>query len=181
MVSKRSSGSCTTVSSQRLSRHTVGQTTYQIRLPQILAHAKQLIRRRAAHNKVLGKVNAPDAVEAADEGRARLGVQAGDNGADKVRAEAPLVQRAADEVGKGARRDRPLLAQAVHIGLVAEEVRDGGHIRREPREPEEHVVAVLEDLGEVVGHGERLHAQAQIAGDGHAVFADHGDTGAAVY
>ena len=38
----------------------------------------------------------------------------------------------------------------------------------------------VEDFGEVVGHGEGLHAKAQVAGDGDAVFADHADESAAV-
>lgn len=37
-----------------------------------------------------------------------------------------------------------------------------------------------EDLGEVVGHGEGLQAEAQVARDGDAVFAGHSDARAAV-
>ncbi len=74
----------------------------------------------------------------------------------------------------------PLLAQAVHVDLVAEQVRHGRHVGRQARQAQEHVVAVLEDLGEVVGHGQGLQAQAQVAGYGYAVFADHGHAGAAV-
>jgi hypothetical protein len=40
--------------------------------------------------------------------------------------------------------------------------------------------AIGEDLGEVVADGEGLEAEAQVAGDGDAVFADHGDAGTAV-
>jgi hypothetical protein len=42
------------------------------------------------------------------------------------------------------------------------------------------VRAIGEDLGEVVADGEGLEAEAQVAGDGDAVFADHGDAGTAV-
>lgn len=41
--------------------------------------------------------------------------------------------------------------------------------------------AVGEDLGEVVADGEGLQAEAQIAGDGHTVFADHCYAGAAIW
>jgi hypothetical protein len=157
-----------------------GQKTYQIRLPQTLAHAKQLLRRRARHDKVLCKVDAANAVEAADEGLSRLGVQAADNGRDKVRAEAALVEGGGDEVGKGARGDGALLAQAVHVDLVAEEVADGADVGGQAGQAQEDV-AVLEDFGEVVGDGQGLEAEAEIAGDGDAVLADHGDAGTAVW
>ena len=42
-------------------------------------------------------------------------------------------------------------------------------------------VAVAEDLGEVVGHRERLEAEPEVARDGDATVADHGDTGTAVF
>ena len=104
--------------------------TYKIRLPQTLTHAKQLIGRRPADNKVLCEINAPDAIKPADERLARFGLQSRDDRTDKVRAEALLVQRAADQIGEGARGDVPLLAQAVEVGLVAEEIRHGGHVGR---------------------------------------------------
>lgn len=157
----------------------MGVSTYHIRLPQTLTHAKELLRRGSRHDKVLGKVDAADAVEAADEGLARLGVEAGDDGGDKVGAEAALVERRGDEVGKGSGRDGALLAQAVHVDLVAEDVAHGADVGGQARQAEEDV-AVLEDLGEVVGDGEGLEAEAEIACDGDAVLADHGDGGAAV-
>jgi hypothetical protein len=40
----------------------------QVRLPQALAHAEQLVARCAAHDEVLSEVDAADAVEAADKG-----------------------------------------------------------------------------------------------------------------
>ncbi|KAJ8105932.1 hypothetical protein OPT61_g9875 [Boeremia exigua] len=147
------------------------------RLP--FARAEQLVARGAADDKVLGEVDAADAVEAADERLPRRLVDACDDGADKVRAEALLVQRRRDEVGHGLGRDVALLAQAVHVDLVAEEVRDGGHVGGESCQAKKYV-AVLEDFGEVVRHGERLHAQPQVARDGDAVLADHGHAGSAV-
>lgn len=156
------------------------QDTYQIRLPQTLAHAKQLLGRCARHDKVLCKVDAADAVETADEGLARLRVQAGDDGRDEVRAEAALVEGGGDEVGKGARGDGALLSQAVHVDLVAEEVADGADVGGQAGQAQEDV-AVLEDLGEVVGDGQGLEAEAEVAGDGDAVLADHGDAGTAVW
>ena len=41
--------------------------------------------------------------------------------------------------------------------------------------------AVGEDFGEIVGDGERLEAETEIAGDGYAVFSDHCYAGAAVW
>lgn len=154
--------------------------THQVGFPETLAHAEELLGGGAADDEVLGEVDAADGVEAADEGGAGLGVEAGDDGADEVGAEAALVEGGGDEVGEGGGGDGALLAQAVHVDLVAEQVRDGGHVGGEAGEPEEDGVAVLEDLGEVVGHGQGLQAEAQVAGDGHAVLAYHGHAGAAV-
>ena len=161
------------------SRKTTERETYQVRLPQAFAHAKQLLRSRAADNKVLGKVYAPDAIETANEGLAGLGLESGHDGRDEVWPEAALVQARRNEVRKGPRRDVALLAQSVQVNLVAEKIRDGRHVGSEPRQPQEYV-AVLKHFGEVVGDGEGLEAEAEIAGDGDAVLADHGDTGASV-
>lgn len=155
--------------------------THQIGLPQALTHAKQLLSRRATDNKVLGKVNAPNTVEAADERLARLGLQASYHRAHKVRAEALLVQGRRDEVGKGRGRNLALLAQAVHVDFVSEEVGDGGNIGGEAGKAKVHCLAVREDLGEVVGDGQGLETESEVAGDGDAVFAHHGYAGAAVW
>lgn len=153
--------------------------TYQIRLPQTLAHAEQLVAGGAAHDEVLGEVDAADGVEAADEGLAGLGLEAGHDGGDEVGTEAALVEGRGDEVGESGGGDVALLAQAVHVDLVAEQVRDGGHVGGQARQAQEHV-AVLEDLGEVVGYRQGLQAQPQVARHGHAVLAHHGYAGAAV-
>lgn len=76
--------------------------------------------------------------------------------------------------------DIAFLAQAVHVDLVAEEVRDGVDIGGETSQAEVEGWGVVEDLGEVVGDGQGLHAQAEVAGDGDAVLAHHGDTGTAI-
>lgn len=152
---------------------------YQVGLPQTLAHAEELFGGGAADDEVLGEVDAADGVEAADEGEAGLGLEAGDDGADEVGAEAALVEGGGDEVGEGGGGDVALLAQAVHVHLIAEQVRDGGDVGGQAREPEEDI-AVLEDLGEVVRHGQRLQAQPQVAGYGDAVLAHHGHAGTAV-
>lgn len=73
-----------------------------------------------------------------------------------------------------------LLAQAVHVDLVAEEIRDGVDVGCETSQAEVGGGSVVEDLGEVVGDCQGLHAQAEIAGNGDAVLADHGDTGTAI-
>lgn len=73
-----------------------------------------------------------------------------------------------------------LLAQAIHVDLVAEEVRDGIHVGCEASQTEIGGGGVVEDLGEVVGDGQGLHAQAEVAGNGDAVLAHHGDTGTAI-
>jgi hypothetical protein len=64
--------------------------------------------------------------------------------------------------------------------LVSEELRDGLNVGREACEAQVHLRAVGKDLREVVADSEGLEAEAQVAGDGDAVFADHGDAGAAV-
>lgn len=154
--------------------------THQIRLPQTLAHAEELLGGGAADDEVLGEVDAADGVEAADEGAPRLGLEPGDDGADEPGAEAALVQGRGHEVREGGRRDPPLLPQPVHVHLVPEHVRHGRHVRRQARQAQEHVLPVLEDLREVVRHRERLHAQPQVARDRHAVLAYHRYAGAAV-
>lgn len=65
--------------------------------------------------------------------------------------------------------------------LVSEELGDGLNVGREAGKTQVYLRAVGEDLGEVVADGEGLQAEAQVAGDGHAVFADHGDAGTAVW
>lgn len=153
--------------------------SYQIRLPQSLTHAKELLRGRTRDNKVLGKVNAAYAIETADEWLPRLGVEASNDGTDKVWAESAFVERRRDEVSEGGGSNLALLTQAIHVDLVAEQVADGADIGSEAREAHKDV-AVAEDLGEVVGDGQGLHAETEIAGDGYAVLADHGNAGAAV-
>ena len=64
--------------------------------------------------------------------------------------------------------------------LVSEELGNGLDVGREACETKVHLRAVGEDLGEVVADGEGLETEAQIAGDGDAVLADHGDAGTAV-
>jgi hypothetical protein len=64
--------------------------------------------------------------------------------------------------------------------LVSEELRDSLDVGRKACEAEVDLRAVGEDLGEVVADGEGLEAEAQIAGDGDAILADHGNAGTAV-
>jgi hypothetical protein len=64
--------------------------------------------------------------------------------------------------------------------LVSEELGDGLDVCCEAGEAEVDLRAVREYLGEVVADGEGLEAEAQVAGDGNTVFADHGYAGAAV-
>lgn len=137
----------------------IGVQTYHIRFPETLTHAKELFARCARHDKVLCEVDTADAVKPADEGLAGLGVEAGNDGADKVRPEPALVQGGADEVGEGPGSDGAFLPEAVHVDLVAEEVADGADVGGQAGESEEDV-AILEDLGEVVGDGEGLETEA---------------------
>lgn len=159
---------------------TQGISSYQIWLPKTLARSKQLVARGPADDKVLREIDTPDAIEAADEGLPGLLVDAGDDGADEEGPEPALVQGAGDEVCEGGRRDVALLAQAVHVDLVAEEVGDGAHVGGQARQAQVHV-AVVEDLGEVVGDGQGLETETQVAGYGDAVLADHGHAGAAIW
>lgn len=64
--------------------------------------------------------------------------------------------------------------------LVSEELGNGLDVGREACETKVHLGAVGEDLGKVVADSEGLEAEAQIAGDGDAVLADHGNAGTAV-
>lgn len=70
----------------------IKETSYQIRLPQAFTHAKQLVRRGARDDKVLGKVDTAYAIKAADERLARLGIKSSNNRRDKVWTEAALVE-----------------------------------------------------------------------------------------
>jgi len=72
-----------------------------------------------------------------------------------------------------------LLAQAVHVDLVTEQLADGLDIGGETSQAKVYV-AVVEDLREVVGDSQGLETEAEIAGDGDTVLADHGNTGTAV-
>lgn len=64
--------------------------------------------------------------------------------------------------------------------LVSEELGNGLDVGRKACEAQVHLRAVGEDLGEVVADGEGLETEAQIAGDGDTVLADHGNAGTAV-
>lgn len=61
--------------------------TYQVWLPQSLAHAVQLLLGGADHGKVLANARLADQVTHADVRLEGLGVEAGNNWLDKVRAE----------------------------------------------------------------------------------------------
>ena len=64
--------------------------------------------------------------------------------------------------------------------LVSEELGDGLDVCRETREAKVDLRAVGEDFGEVVADGQGLETEAQVAGDGDTVLADHGHASAAV-
>lgn len=74
-----------------------------------------------------------------------------------------------------------LLAQPVHVDLVTEEIGDSIDISSQSSQAEVGGGGVIEDLGKIVGDGQGLHAQAEIACDGNAVLAHHGDTGTAIW
>lgn len=154
-------------------------STYQISLKQAFTHAEKLLRGSTRDDKVFGKVDTTNAVEAANKGLAGLGVEACNDWRHKVGTETALVEARGDEVGKGTGRDGALLSQAIHVDLVAEEVADGADVGGQASEAEEDI-AVLEDLGEVIGNGEGLETKSEIAGDGNTILADHGNAGAAV-
>lgn len=107
-------------------------------------------------------------------------IDARNHGADKVRPKALLVQTRRHQVRHRLRGDLPFLAQAVHVDFEAQEIADGIDVGGEAGEPEVDVT-VGEDFGEVVGNGQGLQAEAEVAGDGDAVFADHGDAGSAIW
>ena len=98
----------------------------------------------------------------------------------KPRPEPLLVQTARHQIRQRLGTDIPLFSQAVHVNLIPEGVTNGLNVCGEARETEVDGGGVREDLGEVVGYREGLQAEAEVAGYGDAVFADHGDEGAAV-
>lgn len=83
-------------------------------------------------------------------------VDACDNGTHEPRPKPLLVQTAAHEIGECLRTDVPLFAQAVHVDFVAEGVGDGLDVGGETCQAQVDGGRVREDLGEVVGDGERL-------------------------
>lgn len=98
----------------------------------------------------------------------------------KIRTESSLVQTRADEVRQRLWGNVSFFAEAVHVDLVAEQVGDGGYVGCEARETEIGGWCVVEDLGEVVGDCQGLHAESEIAGDCDAVFSHHGHAGTAI-
>lgn len=135
------------------------EKTHQIRFPQPLASTKQLITRGPAHDKILRKIDAANTIETTNKRLSRLLVQPRNHWAHEKGTEASLVQGARDQVGHGCGGDVALLAEAIHVDFVAEEVRDGGDVGGEAGETEVDGGAVGEDLGEVVGNGEGLESE----------------------
>lgn len=167
-------------------RSQTGSKTYQIRFPKPFTSAKQLITRRAGHDKVLCKINTPNTVEPTNKRLPLLALllrrhNPRHHGAHKPRPEPLLVQTRADQVGHRAGTYLPLLAQAVHVDFVAHQVRHRGDVGGQAREPDVQVRAVGEDLGKVVRDGEGLEAEAEVAGDGDAVLARHREAGSAIW
>lgn len=153
--------------------------SYQIWLPKTLTHSKQLITRRSAYYEVLCEIDTSDTVKAANKRLPARMVDARYYWRDKVRTKPPLIQTAGHEVGHGLGRDGALFAETVHVYFVAEEIGDGGDVGGEAGETQVDI-AEREDLGVVVGDGEGLETEAEIAGYGYTVFSDHGYAGTAV-
>lgn len=155
-------------------------STYQVRLPQPLTSTEQLITCGARHNKVLGEINAANAIKSTDVWLPRRTVDASQYRAHKPRAEPPLVQTTRDQVRQRLGGDVALFSQPVHVHFVAEGVGDGLDVCGQAGETEEDGWGVVEDFGEVVRYGEGLQAEAEVAGYGDAVFTDHRYAGAAI-
>lgn len=94
----------------------------QVRLVEGLTNTKELRRRRAGHDKVLGPIDAADDVHGTNK-RLVVLVQARNYGLHKVGAPALPVLRAAHEMGKGPGTDFALLPQLVQIGLEGKQLR----------------------------------------------------------
>ena len=146
----------------------------QVRLPEALGHTKQVLTGRAAHDKVLGKVEAADQVGRRNE-RFVLRVEARDDRLDKVRAEPPLVQRGAHEPGKRLRLDLAVLLHAVHVEPVPELFKERRYVRSKARQAHVCPVGDAEHLVKVVREQQALLSNAQVGRDRHAVLAAHGD------
>lgn len=102
------------------------------------------------------------------------------DGGHEIRTESSLVQTRADEVRQSLWGNVSFFTESVHVDLVAEQIGDGGHIGSEARDTEISRWCVVEDLGEVVGYRQGLHAESEITGDCDAVFSHHGHAGTAV-
>lgn len=160
-------------------RKPVDGSTYQIWFPETLASTKQLITRRSTDNKVLCKIDTTNAIKPADKRLSTLLIETCNHRANEVGTESLLVQRTGDQVGHCRGRDVALLAETVHVYFVAEEVGDCRHVCGETGQTKVDV-AVVEDLGEVVGDGEGLETKSEIAGYGHTVLAYHCYAGTAI-
>ena len=155
-------------------------SAYQVWLPESFTRPEQLVTGSPAHDKVFCKIDTSNTVKAADERLSRGMVDAGNHWTNKVRAESFLIQCRAHKVRHGLRGYGSLLAQAVEVHFVTKEIGDSGDVGSKASEAEVDR-AVGEYFGEGIGDCEGLHAQAQVAGDGDAVLADHGDAGTAVW
>lgn len=94
MVSNRSSGAykVPVLSARPLECQLFEAPPYQIWLPQSLARSKKLITRRPGDNEVLCKIDAPNAIKAADKRLASLVVYPGNHRTDEIWSESLLVQ-----------------------------------------------------------------------------------------
>merc|ERR1711939_70746 len=151
----------------------------QVRLPQRLCHALNLLRCCPAADKVLGKVEAANQVGGGDERLVRA-VQASDDGLDEPVAKASLVQRARDQVRERLGLYCALLLHLVQVETLPQLVLDRDHVRRQSCQSKVRLVGCLEDLLKVGSNRQRLVAETQVARDRDAVFPTHRTGGAAV-
>ena len=70
--------------------------------------------------------------------------------------------------------------ETVHVDFVSEQVSDGRDIGSKAGDAQIDGGAVGEDFGVVVGDRKTLQAEAQVAGDGDTVFANHSNASAAI-
>lgn len=132
--------------------------THQVWLPQTLTGAKKLLARCPTDNEVLCEIDTADGIEPADEWLPGCVVDSGHHRTDKIRTKPPLVQGRADQIGKCLRGDMSFLTEAVHVDFVAEEIRNCSNVCCKTSQAKVDRGSVVEDLGEVVGYSQGLHA-----------------------
>lgn len=145
----------------------------QVGSPQGFAHAVQLFGTSADHRKIVRLISAANQVHVADEWLEGFRIQASNDRLNEIRAEATLVQETRQHCGERFRCHGPVFADLVQIFPEQQAILDRQYVRLQPHQTDIHVWIELENFAKVGGDRLRLHAEAFIGGDGHAVLPFH--------